>query len=232
VVDLEVWLTFYDEICREFGYDKQKDLESARTLAGMVAGRSERSLAEVKSGFPRAVTICGGGPGLRDEISSVSVEGYLAAADSAASVLLDAGIVPNMIVTDLDGIVEDQIELNDRGSTVFVHAHGDNLAAVRRHVPEFKGRLVGTCQCPPPPSLFNFGGFTDGDRAACICAALGASTIVLRGFDFDAPSEKLGSRRELKVRKLRWARKILEYLPSEGISVEMPHGDPLRASPD
>lgn len=193
-------------------------------LAGMVTGRSERSLEAVKRGFPRTVTVCGGAPGLRDEISSASIEGYVAAADSAASVLLEAGIVPNMIVTDLDGIVEDQVELNDRGSVVFVHAHGDNQPAIERHVPQFKGRLVGTCQCPPPPSLFNFGGFTDGDRAACICAALGASTVVLRGFDFRAPSEKPGRRREVKARKLAWARKIIEYLPSEGVSVEMPRG--------
>jgi len=162
---------------------------------------------------------------LREEISSAPLEGYIAVADSAASVLQEAGIVPDMIVTDLDGIVEDQVDLNDRGSVVFVHAHGDNQAAIKRHVPAFKGRLVGTCQCPPPPSVFNFGGFTDGDRAACICAALGASSIVLRGFDFGAPSEKRGKRKEVKLRKLAWARKILEYLPSEGVAVEMPAKD-------
>lgn len=221
-MDISVWLGFYDEICREFGYDKSKDLESARLLAGMVTGRSERTLAELKEGFPGSVVICGGGPCLQEELSSARLEGYVVAADSAVSVLLDSGISPDMIVTDLDGIVEDQAELNAKGSVVFVHAHGDNRPAIQRYVPEFRGRLVGTCQCPPPPSLFNFGGFTDGDRAACICAALGASNLVLRGFDFDFPSDKSGSRRDVKRRKLKWARRIIEYLPEEGVTLEMP----------
>ncbi len=216
----EIWLRFYDEICEEFGYDKRKDLESARLLAGLVAGRSKQALAEVSRGFPESVQICGGGPNLVEEVSSTKMEGYIVAADSATSTLLELDVVPDMIVSDLDGIVEDQIELNASGSVVFVHAHGDNRPAIRRHVPLFSGRLVGTCQCPPPPSLFNFGGFTDGDRAACICAALGASTIVLKGFDFDTPSEKAGARRDIKMRKLGWARKILDHLASEGVVIE------------
>lgn len=220
-MDPSVWLGFYDEICRDFGYDKGKDLECARLLAGLLAGRSERALAEVKNSFPKSVLICGGGPDLQDEISSTQLEGYVVAADSAASVLLESAITPDMIVTDLDGIVEDQVELNAKGSVVFVHAHGDNLAAIKRHVPDFGGRVVGTCQCPPPPNIFNFGGFTDGDRAACICAALGASNIVLTGFDFDAPSEKPGRRKDVKKRKLQWARRIIDCLSSEGVRVEM-----------
>ncbi|MBN1677938.1 MAG: DUF115 domain-containing protein [Candidatus Thermoplasmatota archaeon] len=220
-MDPSVWQGLYDEICLDFGYDKEKDLECARLLAGLLAGRSERALAEVREGFPESVLICGGGPNLQAEISSTQLEGYVVAADSAASVLLESGVAPDMIVTDLDGIVEDQLELNARGSVVFVHAHGDNLAAIKRHVPDFRGRVVGTCQCLPPPSVFNFGGFTDGDRAACICAALGASDIVLMGFDFEAPSEKPGKRRDVKKRKLQWARKIIDHLSSEGVRIEM-----------
>lgn len=217
-----VWMDFYEQICRDFGYDKRRDIECAKLLSGLVSGRSERALEAVKQGFPRSVQIFGGGPSLSDELSSVKIEGYVVASDSATSTLLDSGITPDMIVTDLDGIVEDQVELNARGSVVFVHAHGDNMSAVKRFVPSFGGMLVGTCQCPPPPSLFNFGGFTDGDRAACICASLGASHLVLRGFDFDFPSDKSGREKDVKRRKLQWARKIIEYLPSEGVTLEMP----------
>lgn len=220
-MDLETWMGFYDEICREFGYDKARDLESARLLAGMVAGRSEDTLARVKRGFPRSVVICGGAPGLQDELSSMTSKGFVVAADSATSALVESGITPGMVVTDLDGVVEDQIELNAKGSVVFLHAHGDNEPALRRHADEFRGPVVGTCQCPPPPSLFNFGGFTDGDRAACICAALGASELSLVGFDFDAPSEKPGRLKDVKRRKLRWARRIIDHLASEGVKIEM-----------
>lgn len=219
-MDPSVWMDFYDRICREFGYDKKRDLDCAKLLAGIVTGRSERALAEVKSGFPDSVTVFGGGPGLQDEVSSTRVEGFVVASDSASSVLLESDIVPDMIVTDLDGIVEDQVELNSRGSVIFAHAHGDNIEAVKRFVPQFEGRIVGTCQCPPPPSLFNFGGFTDGDRAACICAALGARELVLKGFDFERPSDKSGRDKDLKMRKLQWAKRIIEHLRSEGVRVE------------
>jgi len=220
-LDPEAWMGFYDEICREFGYDKEKDLQSARLLAGMVSGRSEEALARVKRGFPRSVVIFGGASSLRDELSSMTSEGFTVAADSATSALIESGILPDMIVTDLDGVVEDQIELNARGSVVFLHAHGDNQPALKRHAAEFRGPVVGTCQCPPPPSLFNFGGFTDGDRAACICVALGASELALRGFDFDAPSEKPGRLKGVKRQKLRWARRIIDHLASEGVKIEM-----------
>jgi hypothetical protein len=215
---------FYDQICRDFGYDKQKDLDSARLLSGMISGRSELALAAIGRGFPTSAVIFGGGPGLQDEVSSRRVEGFVVASDSAASVLLESDIVPDMVVTDLDGIVEDQVELNSRGSVVFVHAHGDNIAAVKRFVPQFRGQVVGTCQCPPPPSLFNFGGFTDGDRAACICAALGATSLLLKGFDFERPSDKPGRKKDVKMRKLQWARRIIDYLPSEGVRVEFSSG--------
>jgi uncharacterized Rossmann fold enzyme len=220
-LDLDAWMGFYDEICREFGYDKEEDLQSARLLAGMVAGRSEDTLEQVKRSFPRSVVICGGAPSLQDGLSSMTSKGFVVAADSATSVLVESGIIPGMIVTDLDGLVEDQIELNAKGSVVFLHAHGDNQPALRRHADEFKGPVVGTCQCPPPPSLFNFGGFTDGDRAACICVALGASELALVGFDFDVPSEKPGRLKDVKKRKLQWAKRIIDHLAGEGVKIEM-----------
>lgn len=226
-MDLETWLPMYDEICDEFGFDKRLDAESADILASILQGRGEAGLASVRSNFPRSVTVCGGSQALGDEISSMQVEGYLVAADSATSVLLEAGVEPNMIVTDLDGIVEDQIELNRKGVAVFVHAHGDNRPALERYVPLFAGTIVGTCQCPPPKGLHNFGGFTDGDRAACICVALGARDIQLVGFDFENPSEKAGKRRDVKKRKLLWAKKIIDEISREGVRIKS-----AKAGPD
>jgi hypothetical protein len=67
--------------------------------------------------------------------------------------------------------------------------------------------------------LCNFGGFTDGDRAACICAELGAKEILLAGFDFDSPSSKAGKSKDVKKRKLRWAKAILEILAENGVRI-------------
>lgn len=217
---LETWLPLYDRICSEFGYDKEQDFASARDLAAMLGDRGIRALAALREkAFPRSVLICGGSDGLADELSSINIEGFVVSADSATSVLMDAGIDADIIVTDLDGVVEDQIDMNRRGAVVFVHAHGDNRRAIARYVEEFEGALVGTCQCEPPQELVNFGGFTDGDRAACICAELGARRIRLAGFDFRRPSEKLGKSAEVKAKKLKWARRILDILAEEGVEL-------------
>ncbi len=215
----EVWQPIYRRICDDFGFDKSEDLKSAKRLASMLGDRSKLSLDEVMKGFPRSVMICGGSDSLTDELSSMTVDRYLVAADSATSSVIEAGLHPDMIATDLDGIVEDQIAANGRGTPVFIHAHGDNQRAIERYVNKFGGPVIGTCQCPPPPGIYNFGGFTDGDRAACICSELGAKEIVLVGFDFDTPSKKIGKNREVKKRKLAWARTILNEVSREGVRV-------------
>ncbi len=209
----------YHKIMADFGFDEGKDAESAQYLARVIGGRGAENLEAMKLKFPKSVTICGGSSTLADEISSERLEGFVVAADSATSVLLEADILPDMIVTDLDGLVEDQIDANSRGGAVFVHAHGDNMRMLEAYVSKFPGRLVGTCQCPPVPGLFNFGGFTDGDRAACICAELGARDLALVGFDFYRPSEKTGKSRSVKARKLLWAKVVLEQLVSQGVRV-------------
>jgi len=206
----------YSRICDDFGFSKAKDLESAQWLASQMGERGVLALEQTRKGFPQSVLVCGGGPGLADELSSLTIKGYVIAADSAATVLMEANVRVDMIVTDLDGIVEDQIEANGRGAVVFIHAHGDNMNALAGYTGRFTGPLVGTCQCPPPPGVFNFGGFTDGDRAACIAAELGAKKIFLVGFDFEHPSEKEGRSREVKLRKLRWAKVVLDALAKEG----------------
>lgn len=215
----KTWQPLYERICKDFGYDPAEDLRSAEKLARMIGRRGVETLSSFGKTVPHTVLVCGGGRNLADEISSMSIEGFVVAADAATSVVSDAGIEIDMIVTDLDGIVEDQIALNTAGTATFIHAHGDNQHALERYVGRFRGPVVGTCQCAPPPGLFNFGGFTDGDRAACICAELGARNIMLAGFDFETPSEKAGRNQDVKRRKLRWAKDIIGMLAESGVRI-------------
>lgn len=217
---LEAWIPMYREICREFGYDEDEDARSAELLASLLSSRAVPSMKELAAACPGRVTVCGDGPLLAEEISAVPPSGYVVAADGATEALMDAGIVPDAIVTDLDGDVGVQVRAGGKGSLVFVHAHGDNIDVVRSVVPRFKGRVVGTCQGPPSGGLLNLGGFTDGDRAACIFSGLGAKEIALVGFDFERPSEKASRSPEVKRRKLAWAKRILESLRDDGVRIE------------
>ncbi len=225
LTDASDWLPMYDAILKEFGFSKEEDIKAAELLSNLLGYRGGYALSRLREELPKSVLICGGSPTLADEVSSLTADRYVVAADSAASVLLDAGFTVNMVVTDLDGVVEDQIELNRRGAWVFVHAHGDNQAAIRKYVPLIpdRNRLVGTCQCELPErsgwSVYNFGGFTDGDRAACICVELGARWLYLAGFDFENPAEKPGKNRDVKMRKLAWAKRILQKLGEQGVRI-------------
>ncbi len=169
--------------------------------------------------------VCGGGDALAADLEEAEVGGWVVSADGATSTLLSRGILPDIIVSDLDGDVGDQVRANSEGSVVFVHAHGDNKEAVRRYVPSFKGSIVCTCQCPPVEGVHNFGGFTDGDRAACVAASIGVREMKLVGFDFDNPSTKAGRSQEVKGRKLLWARRILLMLADEGVRFMPPLTD-------
>ncbi len=134
------------------------------------------------------------------------------AADGATRPCLGAGIVPAVIATDLDGPVPSEVEANGRGALVVVHAHGDNVDAVERWVPEFPRELAGSWAGPPRDGLLDVGGFTDGDRAAYLAEAVGARRILLWGFDAEALGEEPAEARGTKRRKLRWAFTLLEEL--------------------
>jgi len=217
---LDVWLQIYRSICEEFGYDEELDRESAFLLSGLLKGRPSTDAVLRGIEVPAKVLVCGDSESLSDELEVIEQHDFVAAADRAASVLAERGMVPDMIVTDLDGAIEDQVAANDAGSVVFVHAHGDNMPALREFVPEFRGPVVGTCQCAPVGGLHNAGGFTDGDRAVCICHELGARTVTLAGFDFEAPRPKAGRDPTMKKNKLAWARKILTQLEESGLVLE------------
>lgn len=99
-------------------------------------------------------------------------------ADGATNYLVDHGIVPDIIVTDLDGIVKFP------DSIYVVLAHGDNVQYLEKVV-EIR-KLIGTCQVSPFGKLKLFGGFTDGDRAVILAKRFNAKKIILFAMDFDS----------------------------------------------
>ena len=151
------------------------------------------------------------------------------AADIATSTLLDYGVVPDVIVTDLDGVVEDLITANEKGAYVAIHAHGDNQDKIRQHVGKFKERVIGTMQATPEAfgTLYNFGGFTDGDRAVFMADSLESKSILLIAFNFRDPARKRGQDTvnvededpalKIKAKKLTWANVLIAMLDNDGI---------------
>jgi len=113
------------------------------------------------------------------------------------------GFLPDVIVTDLDGILSDILAANEQGSAVVVHAHGDNIPALEKYVPRLT-RVLGTTQAEPIEGIYNFGGFSDGDRCVFLAKSFGAGNINLIGFDYDDPDVT-----PVKKMKLVWARRLV-----------------------
>ncbi|MCX6673139.1 MAG: DUF115 domain-containing protein [Methanothrix sp.] len=199
------WETLYQSILQDFGFSPGRDEEAARLLAELLRDREPpMRAAETIVGGRRAV-VCGNAPTLDKELEGLQErDAVFLAADGATAVLLGRAVVPDIVVTDLDGPFPAILKANQMGSIVVVHAHGDNLDALKKYVPQLD-RVIGTVQCRPLPGLHNFGGFTDGDRCVFLAKELCAASIKLVGFDFE--DESVTPR---KKRKLAWAKRLIE----------------------
>ncbi|WAI02104.1 6-hydroxymethylpterin diphosphokinase MptE-like protein [Methanogenium organophilum] len=199
----EDWEPHYTAICETFGFDRAGDEEAARLIGSLSDTDDSVLLAKRIKG--EVVTVCGNAPTLLRETDRI--EGTVLAADAAADVLFRAGILPDAVFTDLDGAEDSFFEMNRQGAVMVVHGHGDNMPLLRHWVPRFVGPLVLTCQTRPFGHVHNWGGFTDGDRAAFAADALGAAAIRFAGFDLDDRSVP-----PMKQGKLLWARDLLSLI--------------------
>ncbi|MDD5473516.1 MAG: DUF115 domain-containing protein [Candidatus Methanoperedens sp.] len=214
----EDWEPVYVQVLEEMGFDRAEDERAALMLSGMLEIKARKkdevvgidALRQVIEG--KDVLVCGKAPTLGDEIENVDFKKYvIIAADGATSVLIMNGITPDIIVTDLDGNMDDEAKANELGAIMVVHAHGDNMDALKEEVPGLK-KVIGTTQSKPLKNVYNFGGFTDGDRAVFLAKEFGAGSITLIGFDFKDENVT-----PLKKKKLVWAERLINMVMGEEI---------------
>jgi len=162
------------------------------------------------------VFIIGSGPSLSFAIPKLKKfkNSIKIAADSSLKPLIDNGIIPDIIVTDLDGN-EDAIKKISKTKSIFViHAHGDNIEKLQM-VKKMKN-CIGTTQTNPFNKIQNFGGFTDGDRGVFLANHFDAKKIILFGMDFGNQIGKFSntnrSDREMKLKKLKIGKDLLIWL--------------------
>jgi len=202
-MEYDEWEPTYKEILYDFGFDQGMDDEAALLLSDLLGDDAIDLLFTILKG--KDVVICGNGPSLNDETRELGYE-VVIAADGATSVLLKEGIIPDVVVTDLDGVIGDLLYVNRLDALMVVHAHGDNMNLLKKVVPQLKD-VVGTTQSKPFGVIHNFGGFTDGDRSVFVAKSMSARSIKLIGFDFDDPDVS-----EIKKKKLKWAERLISDL--------------------
>ncbi len=211
------WKTKYSEILKEFMYNENKDRESAKYLDSILKKSSnyEKISKKIKQ---QNVIVIGAGPSLSRCIPKLKKmkKTIKIVADSALKPLLENKIIPDIVVTDLDGDKESLEQIGKTNCIMVVHAHEDNFDNLNM-VKKFKN-CVGTTQSKHYKKIRNFGGFTDGDRCVFLANHFRAKKIILVGMDF---GEKIGrysltkkSDRKIKLKKLKKGEELLTWLSS------------------
>ena len=209
------WEKRYVSILKELNYSRKKDKESALILDSIL--KKTYTIEKIRKLIQgKTVFVIGSGPSLSFAIPKLKKlkKSIKIAADSSLKPLIDNGIIPDIIVTDLDGN-EDAIKKISKTKSIFViHAHGDNIEKLQM-VKKMKN-CIGTTQTNPFNKIQNFGGFTDGDRGVFLANHFNAKKIILFGMDFGNQIGRFSntnrSDREMKLKKLKIGKELLIWL--------------------
>ena len=234
-MEFGLWEKYYKEILDDFGFSRNDDEESAKLLDEILSTEGCLTLDDLSQivGFSDKFIVFGAGPSLKEHIQLLK-EDYdltdyvLVSADGATTAMIEERISPDIVATDLDGNIDDILLANIRGANIVVHAHGHNIDKIAS-LTSFFNNVLGTTQAQPIGNLYNFGGFTDGDRALFLAVALRASEITLAGMDFgdivtqysrpNLPS-KTAKADDFKKKKLMYAEKFTNWI-KENEAVEI-----------
>ena len=226
-MEFGLWERYYKEILDDFGFSREDDEYSAKVLDEILSEEGCLTLDDLGQivNFSDKYIVFGAGPSLKKHIVELKenkdLKDYvLVAADGATTALIEERISPDIVVTDLDGNLDDILLANLRGANIVVHAHGDNLEQIIKFT-SFFNNVLGTTQAQPVGNVYNFGGFTDGDRALFLAVALEAREITLAGMDFGDIVTKysrpnieteLAEADEFKKKKLGYAEKFTQWI--------------------
>ena len=224
------WEPIYRKIAKDLYIQKENDKQAAEILNQLLQNNKNFTLKKFKEIInDKVVVIFGAGPSLESSLISHIKEisnMVKISADGATSALIQNDIQPDIIVTDLDGKISDQLKANSEGSIAIIHAHGDNIDHLKKYVPKFEGKIIGTTQIDPGPfeNLNNFGGFSDGDRAIFLADYFHAKKIYLIGFDFDGKIGKFSyphkKDKGQKLKKLQWCKHLIDILKKDNQNIQ------------
>ena len=215
------WESKYREILKDFGYSRKKDIQSCKLLDSLLPKKTR--IAEIKDLIEKKpVFVVGAGPSLPSSISILKKHKKITkiVADGATKAIIENGLKPDIVVTDLDGDIKSLKKAGRTNTIMVVHAHGDNSEKIH-FVKNFKN-CIGTTQTKPLGKIHNFGGFTDGDRCVFLANHFKAKKIILLGMDFGTRIGKYSKTRvisrTIKIKKLRRGKKLLEWLAKKSES--------------
>lgn len=197
------FLAKYKEIIDMMGFLEAEDIKSRDILHDIFSQREynlENNILHLEKLFLKytKILIFGGGPDAEyfvnyihenHDFKNLSENLLIIAVDGITELLYENRIIPDIIFTDLDGILFETINRPEFKKTLFIiHAHGDNINQIksfRKFLTNSKF-LIGTTQVESKIPIINHGGFTDGDRALFLISNFLKEyhNVFIFGFDF------------------------------------------------
>ena len=215
------WESKYREILKDFGYSRTEDKQSCRLLNSLL--QKKTPIVEIRDLIKnKPVFVIGAGPSLPSCISILKKYKKITkiVADGATKAMIENGLMPDIVVTDLDGDITSLKKAGRTNTIMVVHAHGDN--SEKLNLVKYFRNCIGTTQTKPMGKVKNFGGFTDGDRSVFLANHFKAKKIILLGMDFGTRIGKYSKTRVVsrttKIKKLRRGKKLLEWLAKKSES--------------
>ena len=234
------WKKSYYQIMDELDLDKAADIQSVQLLETYLAdffpAKKENFLLKLKVILQKPVIIAGAGPSLKEDFSSLFMTSHskkilsnfqIISVDGATTLFKQTSIVPSIVVTDLDGDLAAICWAIQKGALTLTHAHGDNQPQISFFYQNYsdiisQNAVWGTAQCEPGQYLFNFGGFTDGDRAIFLAFHFQSPLIGLIGFDFGTQigeystlNSPLQKKKSKKIAKFKIALDLIDRFHSQ-----------------
>ncbi len=225
------WKKKYSDILKEFKYSEKKDNESA-VILNLILKKSNVNEKIVNLVKGKTVFVIGSGPSLSTAIPKLKnlKKSIKIAADSSIKILLENNIIPDIVITDLDGDEMALKKIAKTKSIFVVHAHGDN--SEKMELVKYFKNCIGTTQSKPFSKIQNFGGFTDGDRGVFLANYFEAKRIILFGMDFGNRIGKYSNtkktEREIKIMKLNKGKLLLEWLSTDTKSELFTTSKPIK----
>jgi uncharacterized Rossmann fold enzyme len=132
------WYPHYLELLPKLNLDIKKDIQSSLILSGLISDRSP-GLHHFKKLTNEKVLVIGAGPSIEEPLIQKFIKDHsnfiIISADGATELCLELGIVPDFVVTDLDGDINSLLSSNKLGSTLIIHSLGDNIKRILTFVP-------------------------------------------------------------------------------------------------
>lgn len=225
MLTLDEWLKIYEDIAKRLRLSPIEDERAAEMLNVLIRNRGLEPSQIKPLIIGKHAIIVGAGPSVIEDLEGlkrIKRENLVfITCDGATKAFMEVFEThPDIIVTDLDGYLKEQVLCSKSGSIAIVHAHGDNKTEIATYVPKLE-KVMGTTQVKPKEKVFNFGGFTDGDRAVYIAGYFKPKSITLVGMNLEEEVGKFSKPiifdRTKKIQKLKIAKELLELFAKKNI---------------